>query len=457
MRVLCILVLMAITALPVQADLVNEKTTSLSTIDFDGDGVTTSRTFAAGFALCLIVLRAPTALATKDDRGARLQELYGRVESQQDLAQAVRDLREMAPYYRGVLPNQDDSTHAVMIRHYIVVGLVGLKAPAPELVAALDSAEASVTQGSVDIGRRTFLAQEVARTLAKDPGTLDEAVACSERAVRISQGSPSHPTALATLAHLLIARSDADLDSGRVALEQSVVEGYPDSAWALYRVGRARQKQGDLAGAIQAYLRAASVFPTPYPKADSTLRSAFQSWKGSLDGLDRTLAEARSASRHQVIFEGPRFERAAPLWTVPALDRGLASLEDHRGRVVVLDFWGTWCPPCVEAMPKLQQVYDAFRGRGVSFVAADVDPMPDLARQRRHVRQFVRDRKFTVPVVLADSAMVENYGVNLFPTTFVLDRSGQIRFRNTGGGPVFDEILREQIEVLLAEDTKRQP
>lgn len=417
----------------------------------------TRRTSVAWSALCLIVLVAPTAFAAQDERGARLQELYGRVESRQDVAQTVRDLREMSLQYRGVLPNQDDSTHAAMIRHYIVVGLVGLNVPAAEMIAALDSAEAAVSQGPFDIERRTFLVQEVARTLANDPATLDEAVACSQRAVRISLGSESYPSALAALARLRMARSDADFDSGLVALERSVAAGYADSAAALYEIGSARHKKGDAAGAAQAYVRSASAFPVPHPEADSMARSSYRSWKGSLEGFEAALAESRSASRSKVIFEGPRFERAAPLWTVPALDRGMASLKDHRGRVVVLDFWGTWCPPCVEAMPKLQQVYDTFRRRGVSFVAADVDPMPDLARQRRHVRQFVRERNFTLPVVLADSAMVENYGVNVFPTTFVLDRSGRIRFRNVGGGPALDEILSEQVESLLAEGAKRRP
>jgi len=70
---------------------------------------------------------------------------------------------------------------------------------------------------------------------------------------------------------------------------------------------------------------------------------------------------------------GPQVGMLAPEFTLPDLEGKLHGLADFRGRVVVLNFWATWCPPCIDEMPSLQRLHQALADRGVAVVAVSVD------------------------------------------------------------------------------------
>ena len=103
-------------------------------------------------------------------------------------------------------------------------------------------------------------------------------------------------------------------------------------------------------------------------------------------------------------------------------------LSDLRGRVVLVNFWATWCGPCRIEMPWLAQFYDRYRSRGLEILGVSVDD-GDPGR----VAQFVHDRSVNYTILLQDHAVTAAYGgARRLPQTFFIDRSGRIAQRTYG-------------------------
>lgn len=99
-------------------------------------------------------------------------------------------------------------------------------------------------------------------------------------------------------------------------------------------------------------------------------------------------------------------------------------LSDYEGKVVFLNFWATWCPPCKEEMPYIEQLYKDYNKNNDDVVILGV-ASPNLGREgsREHVVNFLKDQGYTFPVVLdEDGALAYQYGINAFPTTFIIDK-----------------------------------
>lgn len=103
-------------------------------------------------------------------------------------------------------------------------------------------------------------------------------------------------------------------------------------------------------------------------------------------------------------------------------------LSDYEGKVVFLNFWATWCPPCKEEMPHIEQLYKDYNKNNDDVVILGV-ASPNLGREgsREHVINFLKDQGYTFPVVLdEDGALAYQYGINAFPTTFIIDKEGYV-------------------------------
>ena len=96
------------------------------------------------------------------------------------------------------------------------------------------------------------------------------------------------------------------------------------------------------------------------------------------------------------------------------------ALSDLRGKVVVLNFWATWCPPCREEMPSFESIYREYKDRDVVFVGVAV------ADTEERARDFVEGVGVTYPIGLDTSGIAEAYKVTAMPTTFFIDREGTI-------------------------------
>jgi peroxiredoxin len=158
----------------------------------------------------------------------------------------------------------------------------------------------------------------------------------------------------------------------------------------------------------------------------------------------------RETSRPPVVGD------AVPELRLPLIDGDTASLTDYRGRVVMLNIWATWCPPCVTELPSMQRVYEAYADRGLAILAVAVDHRPGERQADGRVvgvvSEFVDRFGLTFPVALDPTGGTERLlEVNYLPTTFLIDRRGRIRAREVGGRYWDAETHIEMIESLLGE------
>lgn len=103
-------------------------------------------------------------------------------------------------------------------------------------------------------------------------------------------------------------------------------------------------------------------------------------------------------------------------------------LSDYEGKVVFLNFWATWCPPCKEEMPHIEELYKDYKKNNEDVVILGV-ASPNLGREgsREHVINFLKEEEYTFPVALdEDGALAYQYGINAFPTTFIIDKEGYV-------------------------------
>jgi len=113
--------------------------------------------------------------------------------------------------------------------------------------------------------------------------------------------------------------------------------------------------------------------------------------------------------------------RPAIDFTLPSLDHGAWRLADQRGKVVLLNFWATWCPPCLEEMPAMERLWRRFRGQDFVLIAVSVDVDPAV------VPPFLARHDVTFPVALdGQMEVTERYGVRALPSSFVIDRGGTL-------------------------------
>jgi peroxiredoxin len=138
----------------------------------------------------------------------------------------------------------------------------------------------------------------------------------------------------------------------------------------------------------------------------------------------------------------PAARKAMPDLHLPTLDGQNWSLPDHRGNVVLLNFWASWCPPCREETPGLIRVAEAFRGKGLEVAGVSLDENLDA------VRRFSHEYRVSYPLLLPKDNSLAS-GIESLPTTFLIDRQGRVA--NVFVGAVSERTLRQAVENLLAE------
>ena len=149
------------------------------------------------------------------------------------------------------------------------------------------------------------------------------------------------------------------------------------------------------------------------------------------DGIERQLASGKRVD--------------APSLTLPELSSPKRqSLDDYRGKVVVLNFWASWCVPCRDESPLLQRWHERIAPKGGTVLGVDILDVTSDAQS------FVREFKLTYPMLRdRDGSNLKSYGVVAYPETFVIDRQGNIAA--TRRGPVDDKFMRDAVLPLLEE------
>ncbi|MCL2196590.1 MAG: TlpA family protein disulfide reductase [Treponema sp.] len=114
-------------------------------------------------------------------------------------------------------------------------------------------------------------------------------------------------------------------------------------------------------------------------------------------------------------------------FTLQFLNGGSAALSSFKGKVVILNFWATWCPPCRAEMPSMEKLYNQFKAQGLEMLAVNI------AEKNNTVNQFIKNNHYTFPVMMdSDRRISSIYGIEAIPTTYIIDREGKIIGRITG-------------------------
>lgn len=136
--------------------------------------------------------------------------------------------------------------------------------------------------------------------------------------------------------------------------------------------------------------------------------------------------------------------KAAPDFDLPALGGGTIRLSGLRGTVVVLDFFATWCGPCVQAMPNIDRTVEEFKDKKVKLLAVN------MQEDQKKIKDLLERLKLSPTVVMdRDGAAAEKYGVTAIPQTVVIDAEGKIARIFIGGGPKLPDQLAEAIKAVL--------
>ena len=188
-----------------------------------------------------------------------------------------------------------------------------------------------------------------------------------------------------------------------------------------------------------------------YKEAESALRQSFNIKRSTtrMSHLVEVLrklgrreeAERISAEADKELAESVRrnfVNESLKDFQLESIDSRTHTLSGLKGKVVLVNFWATWCGPCREELPNLVRLYEKYKGRGFEVIAISID------EDRKKVPQFVREYKLTFPVFY-DVGMKDYFNASGVPTNVFIDREGKMRYRTVG----FDEESIRELEAVI--------
>ncbi len=220
-----------------------------------------------------------------------------------------------------------------------------------------------------------------------------------------------------------------------------------------YHLGLAYYQTGQLDSAVThlADALAGQVEDPQQTKADFEMvyLARYNSKKGMEDLLTKardkkTAEEIKADSTSAATVVG----RPAPEFSLPDLDGAMHKLSDHRGKVVVLDFWATWCQPCKMSLPLVDKAFLTSQGKEVLFFAVNLEGTD----KKDVVRSFWSQKGYGFPVLMGGmmgNGIDKVYQITGIPTTFVIDKNGIIKYRHIGYRQNLDQLLLKEIDELL--------
>jgi len=143
----------------------------------------------------------------------------------------------------------------------------------------------------------------------------------------------------------------------------------------------------------------------------------------------------------------PKDLASAPDFTLKTIGGQEITLSGLRGKVVLLDFWATWCGPCKESIPHLTQLYKNYQDKGFELIGMSMDKSGDVEM----VRRFVKSMDISYPIIMTPDEVARNYKVTGLPTTVLIDKEGKVREKIVGFNSAIGQQIVARVEELIAE------
>jgi len=147
-------------------------------------------------------------------------------------------------------------------------------------------------------------------------------------------------------------------------------------------------------------------------------------------------------------FGVPQQAMDAPEFSAENMEGKQISLSSLKGKVILLNLWATWCPPCRAEMPSMERLYQKLKNKNFTILAISTPTPPKETREK--IVSYINDNKYTFPVLIDDSQEISyQYGSGSIPTSWIIDADGKVLARFVGAMEWDSELMLEVFEELI--------
>lgn len=184
---------------------------------------------------------------------------------------------------------------------------------------------------------------------------------------------------------------------------------------------------------------------TATDKMKDNLKTIYYKKNGHEEGFDKYLVSLESFGKNKILekLKSELIKEPAPNFSLKDVDGNVTRLSDLKGKIIILDFWATWCAPCIASFPAMQKAVDKYNvNKDIRFLF--INSWEKGEDKPKKIKDFFDARDYSFKVLLdEDDSVITNYKVSGIPTKFLIDKDGFIRFNKVGSGASAEAIVEE--------------